>query len=180
MEIACSRISEKWQEMRTALLDNQVSQSNSFTEYSSQAQDCCILLPLHTNPIFYHGLIVSTGKIDLICKISPWIQEAFEKPSKKVFFLKVHCMCNFICPPSKCLSSVFPDWICQLKKQCKSCPFFPFIWASLLKHVLISQHPQDHLASGCLFRYICPSLKNYLACAQSLGKLTNRKRQIRC
>lgn len=164
MEIACSRISEKQQEMRTALLDIQVSQSNSFTEYSSQVRDCYILLPLHTNPIFYHGLIVSTGKIDLICKISFLIQEAFGKPSKKVFFLKAHCMCNFICPPSKCLSSSeFLGWVCQLKKQCKTCTFFPFIWASLLKPVLISQHPQDHLASSCLFRYICPSLKDYLA-----------------
>lgn len=101
------------------------SQSNSLSEFSSQVQDCYILLPLHTSPIFYHRLIDSRGKIDLICIISPLFQEAFGKPYRPS--IPAHCMCNFICPPSKCLSSsVLPDWVRQLKEQCKTCIFFSF------------------------------------------------------
>lgn len=89
-------------------------------------RDCYMLLPLHTNPIFYHGLIVSTGKIkqihiisvDWICKMSHLFQDVLGKPSRPR--IPAHDTCNFIYAPSKCLSgSVLPVLLCQPKGQCQ-------------------------------------------------------------
>ena len=54
--------------------------------------------------------------------------------------------------------------------------FFLLFVASLLKHILISQHPQGYQASSCLSRNICPSPKYNLAWAQRLGTLIDKKK----
>lgn len=124
MEIACYRNAEKWLEMRTALFDIPSLPEQLYWVFKSGG-DCYILLPLHTNPIFYHGLTAPTGKmiqihiisVDWICKISHFFQEALGKPSRPR--IPAHGTCNFLCLPSKCLSSsVLPVLLCQLKGQC--------------------------------------------------------------
>lgn len=101
--------------------------------YIKSGRDYYTLLLLHTNPIFYHGLIVSTGKmkqihiisVDWICKLHHLFQEILGKPSRPR--IPAHGMCNFICPPSKCLSSSVLPVLCAISKVNTKYALYSFI-----------------------------------------------------